>query len=497
MTRRLPAPLAAGRRALLAHPDLIALAVIVAAGAALRVAFYSRAPAFLHGDSIQYYVPAHALMAGEGFPLSLKRPPVYPVLLALVGRGFGEGFWAPIALQHVLGVGTAALVYGIGRLTFGRGVGLLAGLVAALSGGLLIYEHYLLTEAVFTFLLSLSLLLGLAGLRRDSAWCYVGSGVAIGLATLTRPHGQLLILLGPPVFLLCYRRWRPALRATALVTAAAALVMVPWMARNWVVHGAFTVAGALGQNLIAHTAVFHNGQFVFYDQDNPPADRGSKRAQARKIIQDRADDKAEDPSLELWGISIHQRLMRQLRIGEAEADGLMRDAALEAIRARPLTYARAVLDDAVRIFVGTPQDLQTHWTWDARYWPRGLRYLVGSATAEQEQGLAVAESLVSVYQSPRLGPLVPVLFLVGLAGSVAVPAWRPALLVGLTVLGLHLASAATVGFVPRYHHPMTPLMHVVAFGGVLYLARLLAGAALGRRRAAGLGRSEAAAPVSR
>lgn len=493
----MPAPIPAGRRAVLAHPDLIALLVIVAAGAVLRLAFSSRAPVFFHGDSIQYYVPAHALMLGEGFPLSLKRPPVYPLLLALVGRGLGEGFAPVIALQHVLGLGTAALVYGVGRVTFGRGIGLLAGLVTALSGGLLIYEHYLLTEALFTFLLTLAVYLCLLGLWRDSGWCYAGSGLAIGLATLTRPHAQMLLLLVPPVLLLCDRRWRPVLRATALVGGAALLVIVPWMARNAAVHGAFTVAGALGQNLIANTAVFHNGAFVFYDEHNPPEDPNPKRRQARKIIQDRTDDKAEDPSLELWGISIHARLKRQLRIGDAGADALMRDVALEAIRARPLTYARLVFDDFWAILVGRPEELRSHWTWDTRYWPRELRHLVEPATPEQEQGLALTERLVA-YQSPRFGPVVPVLFLIGLAASLAVPAWRGALLLGLTVLGFHLASAATVGFVPRYHHPVAPLMHVVAFGGVVFCARQVAALFARSRPVAGqLGRPERAAPVPR
>ena len=82
-------------------------------------------------------------------------------------------------------------------------------------------------------------------------------------------------------------------------------------------------------------------------------------------------------------------------------------------------------------------------------------------------------------------------FLLGLAVSALVPAWRLALYPGLAVLGLHVVTAAAVGFLPRYSYPPFALMHVVAFGGALFIVRQLA-PAIGRlRRVAG------AAPLPR
>jgi hypothetical protein len=43
----------------------------------------------------------------------------------------------------------------------------------------------------------------------------------------------------------------------------------------------------------------------------------------------------------------------------------------------------------------------------------------------------------------------------------------------LTALSFYLVSAATVAFVPRYHHPTDPMMHVVAAAGVMALVRIL------------------------
>jgi 4-amino-4-deoxy-L-arabinose transferase-like glycosyltransferase len=478
---RLPLPALAGVRGAVArHPDLAALSLIVIVGAALRVAFSPGAPVFVHGDSYQYFRPAHAVMTGDGFPLPLKRPPVYPVFMAGVGSLLGEDLRHLTTVQHILGVATGALVYGVGRLTFGRGVGLLAGLATVLSGGLLIYEHYVLSEAVFTFLLVLGVLLYLLGVRRGGGWWGAAAGVTIGLAALTRPHAQALLLLAPIAVVLCCRRWCPTVRLTAVAVLAAGALLVPWMARNQIVHGSFTVAGSSGQPLIDFTANHHAGQFRFYDPDDGTDASDPRLEDIRRFIQRQVDLKARNPAAEIMGITIQGWVRREFDLTEAEADALLRRVALDAILARPVTYARLVLDDVARLLVGRPEELEAHWKGHHRTLrdsdnqpPRPMRPLIGPASARQEEQFGTTERLLNIYQGPRLGPVLPVLFVVGLAGSLAVPAWWPGLAPALTVIGLHAASAATVGSVARYHHPPDPLMHVVALGGVLLVGRLI------------------------
>ena len=79
---------------------------------------------------------------------------------------------------------------------------------------------------------------------------------------------------------------------------------------------------------------------------------------------------------------------------------------------------------------------------------------------------------MNIYQGPRLGLVIPGLFVVGLLACVLTPGWRPGLLPGLTALSFYFVSAATVAFVPRYHHPTDPMMHVVAAGGLIAIARM-------------------------
>ena len=63
---------------------------------------------------------------------------------------FGEDLLAISFAQHLLGVASAVLVYVLGRLTVGRVAGLIAALITALNGALIIAEHYLMPEVVLS-----------------------------------------------------------------------------------------------------------------------------------------------------------------------------------------------------------------------------------------------------------------------------------------------------------------------------------------------------------
>src|SRR3712207_2144102 len=116
------------------------------------------------------------------------------------------------------------------------------------------------------------------------------------LATLTRVHAQILIFVAPVVALLCCRSWRQEVRGTLVAALVAGAVIVPWMARNWAVHGEFTVAGRAGQSLTYRTLVHNPGAFVFYDRENPPVDEDDNLERARRYMQRQADLKVRDPS---------------------------------------------------------------------------------------------------------------------------------------------------------------------------------------------------------
>ena len=69
---------------------------------------------------------------------------------------------------------------------------MLAGLMAALSGPLIIYEHYLMSEALFALVLTLALLTLVIALQRPSRGWLLLAGAAVAIGCLTRPIGQVV-----------------------------------------------------------------------------------------------------------------------------------------------------------------------------------------------------------------------------------------------------------------------------------------------------------------
>ena len=111
-----------------------------------------------------------------------------------------------------MGVGAVIATYLLGALVFGRVVGLASATLAALSGPLLIYGQRIDAETLFGFLLVLTALFWVLGFRGRKFGWYVAGGVALGLASLTRPAGQILILALPLALLVEARSIRATVR---------------------------------------------------------------------------------------------------------------------------------------------------------------------------------------------------------------------------------------------------------------------------------------------
>ena len=451
-----------------AHPDLLIAGVLFLLAAVPRLAYVAWAPVFIGGDSLQYFQPVYDFMNGRGFSLSLKRPPAYPAMILAIQAVFGPSFVPVIVAQHLLGAATVALTYGLGRLTFGRPAGVLAALLVAIAGPLMRWEHFLMSEALFTFCHTLAVFLIVLGLRRPETWPWIGAGLAVGLAILSRSAGQVLLLAVPPALLVVERTWRPALKKTALVLAACALVTVPWMVRNWWVHGAFTTAGAAGQNLITYTAIIHRPDFSFEDPLVTALDADPRKATARKIVQKAMEDKLAKPQLDVTGLGIHNRIMEETRMSQAQADAVMREIALRAIASRPEAYVRNTLEDIVDVFRGREEDLRGHWDlWASRGWRGPLARFVGPASPEQEAAFGKLAVLDGLYHPARAAAPLAALFVLGVALALAVPGWRLALVIAFAAVALIVVGAATVGPIPRYRLPPDPLINVVAMGGLV------------------------------
>ena len=134
--------------------DYAPLLIVLGAGLLLRVylmAVYRPAAAGFN-DTIEYLTTSHDHLFRDPF-----RPAGYPFFLRMVRYVVPE-LSAVTAFQHMLGLATAALIYLIVRKLTGRRwlPALPAGLVA-FNGDQLYLEHSILTESLYTFLVTAGL----------------------------------------------------------------------------------------------------------------------------------------------------------------------------------------------------------------------------------------------------------------------------------------------------------------------------------------------------
>jgi hypothetical protein len=438
--------------------DVLLVVLLVFGAIAVRVAFYTSAPPFLNPDSAGYYVPGRNLVFGDGFDLGLRRTPTYPLFIAAVVSFVGEDLQALVTVQHFLfGPLLVSLTYVLGRLTAGRPAAVVAAVLVGVSGPLLLYEHYVMTEVPFAILLLSLLSASILAVRRASlAWAGL-AGLLFGALVLCRPSGQILAPIVGGTLLLMPAAWSRRLLALGVLAACALIVVIPWMAYNQHTQGAFVIAGS-GRFLLARTLKMDPGGFSF---EAPPgvAEDGT-RAAARRIVQEEAARKRPG--------SVAQRLRDELGLSDAEAYPLMQQLAIEAIRNRPVYFATSSLEAFGEIMVGEPINVRREGVpvADADF-ERPARAALRQPTYRLDASRA--QSLLSIYDPARYGILVPVLFAFGIVVAATKPRLRWLLLPAISTLALMVGSAALVGGELRYRYPQDPLIGLVICGAVVAL----------------------------
>ena len=167
--------------------------------------------------------------------------PLYGFFLIPIYELFGRA-WLSVGLaQTVVALGTALLVYAIGRRALSPAAGLVGSVVASLHPYLVWHDVHVNREILDTFLAAALVLLTLALAQRPSLLLGLGTGAVAGLAILGNSR-----LLGVPVVLALYLAWRHGWTRTTAVAAAAIAVAVvvtisPWAVRNQVEVGCFAI----------------------------------------------------------------------------------------------------------------------------------------------------------------------------------------------------------------------------------------------------------------
>ncbi len=165
-----------------------------------------------------------------GRPAPFWQPPLYPVLLGGLFALAGDDLYLPRLIQAVIGALVCVLICLLGYRVFGAGIGLGAGVAAALYGPLIYFGGALL-PTLLACCLNLIVLLLVIG---EGGWVrWLAAGVLLGLSALAVAN----VLLFAPM-LLGYLYWRQRrLRPAAFLLLGCALVIAPVAYRNWAVGG--------------------------------------------------------------------------------------------------------------------------------------------------------------------------------------------------------------------------------------------------------------------
>ncbi|MGZ4784882.1 MAG: glycosyltransferase family 39 protein [Acidimicrobiales bacterium] len=238
----------------------------------------------LTSDASQYNYLAINLAKGRGYvdtypQIGLHqtafRPPLYPALLSVVYRIFGESVGVGRFVNILIGTAVVVLVARLVFPVLGARAALAASVAAAIAPNLIANDTFILTEP-----LSLLLLVLLLGTTIKRQW--VLSGLLTGLLILTRPSAQyLVVVLG--VWFLVTIGWRKALMFMVL----AGVVVAPWIARNWVELGSPVLVTSNGFNLAAMYSPPADERGAFVDPIRDPYWDDRRFDQLDEIVWDR------------------------------------------------------------------------------------------------------------------------------------------------------------------------------------------------------------------
>lgn len=233
-------------------------------------------------DAEGFHLLAVNMLDGRGFAIGWEPPfcpttvrtPLYPLLVAGSYTLVGRDPLRVLPLHLLLEVLTTALVMRLGRDLGGRRVGLWAGVLYACNGTTQRYTGYLLSEMLLLPLLTAALWMTAHYLRHPSTRRATVAGLLWGLALLTKPNVQFLVLcVGGLAFSrqLSAVSFQPSPSAckhsvshpSFLISHFAflffwltlGLSLFPWLVRNRAVSGKWMLSTAFEENVARVSAV--------------------------------------------------------------------------------------------------------------------------------------------------------------------------------------------------------------------------------------------------
>jgi 4-amino-4-deoxy-L-arabinose transferase-like glycosyltransferase len=393
---------------------ILVVALLVRVAAVLATRDYVPAT-----DAADYQRHAVSIESGHGYPQSQVargggptafRPPLYPYFLAGVYTVTGTNLSAARLAQALLGVLVVALIGLLAHMIWGRRTALISMAIASVYPPLLITGAALISESLFLPVEMVALVAAVVSRRAGGDWRWaVLAGLFVGLATLARPNGFVLVLPVCAAVLIPRRTGsrRSALIAPATVLGVALVAILPWTIRNAVeMHSFIPVSTQAGYTL--------SGTY------NAVSDHDSDAPAAWRV-----------PSLVPEYRSI---FASDSRLNEVQTEKRIREGAIDYIQAHPAYVLKAGFWNTVRLF-----DL-TGFTW-------------GEQVA-RDSGISPAVADLGIVSFWAVG-------LLALVGCFTRRARSAPLFFWITI-GVLILSVVFISGTSRYRAPLEPFVVILA-----------------------------------
>ena len=331
-SRRLAHELAGrGRRALRQHWLFAVIAVCATALRAVVQLAYQQALIF--PDSERYLQYAHNFIIGQWIPDWL-RTSGYSILL--IPAVLAHNLASVVAVQHLLGLATAVLIYAT-CIHFGarRWLAALATIPVLFDPLQLDIEQYILTDVSATFLVVVALVVLVWKREAIGKAAPAVAGLVIAAATLVRESDLLVMIPALLYLVVMIRPWRRLAGRAALLLAGClipVLAYVGWF-NSW--FGTF--------NLVTYNSEFLYGRIAPFAECT-----GLPLPSYELHLCPRQPPAQRDPNFYMWAKQSPQVTLKP-------TDGLSKgqiinDFDWRIIKHQPLTYLKAVADDVLYSF---------------------------------------------------------------------------------------------------------------------------------------------------
>jgi hypothetical protein len=214
-----------------------------------------------------YHDMAIRLASGKSFATT-DVPWGYAYFLAAFYAVFGIHAWVPLVAQVTLNAFVPILLYRLVSPLGGHRIAALAALVCAVFSFNTVYASTQSTDSVSTVLFLAALVFAVEG-RRSGRWTpFIIAGALGGLVAQFRPN----LLLFPPVIAAAYLLEPPRVRQkiahVAVYLGAAALVLAPWVIRNYRLMHVFLPTSTHGGVQLWY-GTLQTGPYLESRADNP------------------------------------------------------------------------------------------------------------------------------------------------------------------------------------------------------------------------------------